>query len=588
MAYEATSPKGKRVVWCRVNEKFNKESIKHDTKLDDYSRLISAGFNTGAITWVFDRCITSVSSMHPEGNKYALNIKQDCFDILPARIKKYSELTEYEKSSDYVLRNKHNLGKPVSYKDFILSFSYSSIDAKFVDKIPSELIVNNPETVKYTKQYKKGDTVKIKSKEWYNANKNRFGSVEIPPVFTEGMSKFCGRTFNISKVTSSGYYYLDGGEDYSFSSEFFEEDYTPEKEIKTESKHVFKIGDRVRLKKNPEAMDGVHVNPTMYKYFDYSTVYTISSIKNNSYSTYSRYTLNNCGSWVFIDPWLELVAEEVKPTLEYLGLKSFDFDEGFILKEGDIVTIKPIEWYKKYAVPNDINGLDGGLSFVSEMSYSCGKRYKILNAYVSCSTRYNLEGADYTYSNSCFSEVNGIPIEKVYESWLKEHKKLELTPKYKPGDKVKLPSKKPESYPGVGWANGPMDEHLGKIVTIKTARVGERLSDGSKYIVYAIEEDGGSWSWAESYFENDVSDYTTTTINDSGTIILGRVSDIDYETSGYYGKARGICLNPCSEIITEISDLKLIRKGKKLLNTTKNPKLIKEEEIPNYKIRTKK
>lgn len=48
-------------------------------------------------------------------------------------------------------------------------------------------------------RYRKGDRVKIKSLEWYNANKNSEGAVLFNGlrIFDEDMSKFCGKVVTI-------------------------------------------------------------------------------------------------------------------------------------------------------------------------------------------------------------------------------------------------------------------------------------------------------------------------------------------------------------------------------------------------------
>lgn len=52
-------------------------------------------------------------------------------------------------------------------------------------------------------KYKVGDKVRIKSIDWYNENKNKFGKVwtsggQIP--FDKCMSKWCGKVMTISHV----------------------------------------------------------------------------------------------------------------------------------------------------------------------------------------------------------------------------------------------------------------------------------------------------------------------------------------------------------------------------------------------------
>ena len=57
--------------------------------------------------------------------------------------------------------------------------------------------------------YKKGDKVKIKSLEWYNANKNSEGAVLFHGcrIFDEDMSKFCGKVVTIEHYNSTWHSY---------------------------------------------------------------------------------------------------------------------------------------------------------------------------------------------------------------------------------------------------------------------------------------------------------------------------------------------------------------------------------------------
>ena len=58
-------------------------------------------------------------------------------------------------------------------------------------------------------RYKKGDKVRIRSLEWYNANKNSEGTIIFNGfrIFDEDMSKFCGKVVTIESYNSRWYYY---------------------------------------------------------------------------------------------------------------------------------------------------------------------------------------------------------------------------------------------------------------------------------------------------------------------------------------------------------------------------------------------
>lgn len=50
-------------------------------------------------------------------------------------------------------------------------------------------------------KHKVGDKVRIKSREWYEENKNESGDIDtIPVIFTECMAKYCGKTATIVEV----------------------------------------------------------------------------------------------------------------------------------------------------------------------------------------------------------------------------------------------------------------------------------------------------------------------------------------------------------------------------------------------------
>ena len=54
-------------------------------------------------------------------------------------------------------------------------------------------------------KYKVGDRVKIKSIDWYNENKNKFGNVWGHYPFDKDMSKYCGKVMTISHIRGDHY-----------------------------------------------------------------------------------------------------------------------------------------------------------------------------------------------------------------------------------------------------------------------------------------------------------------------------------------------------------------------------------------------
>lgn len=87
----------------------------------------------------------------------------------------------------------------------------------------SKFVKDNP--VKEICDLKVGNTVRIKSIEWYNENKNSNGFVEsVPCLFVPDMAKYCGKIYKIADITSKGYYRLDKVDRWVFSKEMFDLD----------------------------------------------------------------------------------------------------------------------------------------------------------------------------------------------------------------------------------------------------------------------------------------------------------------------------------------------------------------------------
>ena len=75
-------------------------------------------------------------------------------------------------------------------------------------------------------KYKVGDKVKVKSIDWYNANKNSEGAIIFPDfnIFDESMSELCGKVVTIEYCNAKHNYYdieEDGKVNY-WTDEMFE------------------------------------------------------------------------------------------------------------------------------------------------------------------------------------------------------------------------------------------------------------------------------------------------------------------------------------------------------------------------------
>ena len=76
-------------------------------------------------------------------------------------------------------------------------------------------------------KYKIGNKVKVKSIDWYNNNKDRFGSVAIgdkKPRFTYAMSKYCGQVLTVDDLSEyeGEYYMIEDDGVYTWADEMFE------------------------------------------------------------------------------------------------------------------------------------------------------------------------------------------------------------------------------------------------------------------------------------------------------------------------------------------------------------------------------
>lgn len=87
-------------------------------------------------------------------------------------------------------------------------------------------------------KYKVGDKVRVKSLDWYNANKNQTGQVQcLNEIFLEEMSKLCGRLVTIHSIAKHGYYINE--DDYTWTDDMFEE--TMNNEVKIEVPEGYEI-----------------------------------------------------------------------------------------------------------------------------------------------------------------------------------------------------------------------------------------------------------------------------------------------------------------------------------------------------------
>ena len=99
-------------------------------------------------------------------------------------------------------------------------------------------------------KYKIGHKVKVKSIDWYNNNKDRFGSVAIgdkKPKFTYAMSKYCGLVLTIDDHSEyeGEYYMVEDDGVYTWADEMFEGlvDEYPDSKPDNIDKFIQRFGD---------------------------------------------------------------------------------------------------------------------------------------------------------------------------------------------------------------------------------------------------------------------------------------------------------------------------------------------------------
>ena len=114
-------------------------------------------------------------------------------------------------------------------------------------------------------KYKVGDSVLIKSIDWYNKYKDEDGDVSCGEYdFVEGMKKFCSETLTISEDVDDGYLMLEDQYGYVWTDEMFE------CEVEKETKPKFKVGDKVILDPYPCVVTDVNWSDSLHGF-----VYTV-------------------------------------------------------------------------------------------------------------------------------------------------------------------------------------------------------------------------------------------------------------------------------------------------------------------------
>lgn len=71
--------------------------------------------------------------------------------------------------------------------------------------------------------YEIGDKVYVKSIDWYNANKDIYGNVNVSKsFFIPSMKKYCGKMLTITEVLDSHYKVAEDGGEFYWTDDMFE------------------------------------------------------------------------------------------------------------------------------------------------------------------------------------------------------------------------------------------------------------------------------------------------------------------------------------------------------------------------------
>lgn len=152
------------------------------------------------------------------------------FEIIENRLLKVGQKVRITKGLPYIstdltgqigiIRIVDSSDKEIPYKVEMPSNEIYWIEIDSVEPIEESSDIEKP-----PKSLRVGDTVRIKSREWYEANKDGHDNVPTMPLFIKDMAKYCGKWLTIKQVESYNgkpAYTLNGISGYTFSSEMFE------------------------------------------------------------------------------------------------------------------------------------------------------------------------------------------------------------------------------------------------------------------------------------------------------------------------------------------------------------------------------
>lgn len=233
-------------------------------------------------------------------------------------------------------------------------------------------------------KYKVGDKVRIKSLEWYNANKNKSGIVvTYNNTFTKSMSAYCGEVLTIVSVKDDFYYTLQ--EDSGFwkwTKEMFDETFNNNKDMEQK----FKCKDEVIYQ---GANQGSKWKYGIFSHYGHNCIEIVGGTLNTNYFKVLPYKGNehlvgttdspeeeiklNEGDIIICADTLDYIANGVGAICKYVSISS----NGRLI---NVMFTEDSRSYYKYCVPYskfNINDLEATKKEILKVEN--GKLVKVFN-----------------------------------------------------------------------------------------------------------------------------------------------------------------------------------------------------------------
>lgn len=187
-------------------------------------------------------------------------------------------------------------------------------------------------------KHKVGDKVRIKSREWYEENKDEDGDVQCgETLFVDSMVRYCGNTATITSVDRT--YRLDIGKSWEWTDEMFEDDTPHPSEIFLQD--IANVIKSHNMGIQVSEQDGkLIIEPVEKKKEDDLPIDTLCMCSNpfeGEYSWFVRYYAGNKQTWwengkstnekrkvawKCIIPWDKFNPKDISESLKYNIVKS--------------------------------------------------------------------------------------------------------------------------------------------------------------------------------------------------------------------------------------------------------------------------